>query len=126
MFTGSLSRQVNHELWWIDVVVVVTFCVLVALGWHDSEKKYPDKGSDEVWLRIADGLRAAASAGLTVVAILLPTTVIVVLLSVTTSEKLLVAHAAAANLYSSSAVLLIVAEQPSHPRLERKSRLAGA
>jgi hypothetical protein len=107
MLAGSLSRQVNHELWWIDVVVVVAFCVLVALGWRESKKKYPDKGNEEFRLRIADGLRAAASAGLTVVAILLPTTVIGVQLSVATSDKLLVGHTAAANLFIASCWLLV-------------------
>jgi len=63
MLTGPLSRQVNHQLCWIDVVVVVTFCVLVALGWHESKKKYPDGAvtssgyespTDCVWRRQRD------------------------------------------------------------------------
>jgi hypothetical protein len=75
-------------------------------GWHESKKKYPDEGNDDFRLRVADGMRAAASAGLTVVAILLPTTVIGVQLSVATSDKLLVGHAAAANLLIASWWLL--------------------
>jgi hypothetical protein len=106
MHTGSLGWQVNHELWWIDVIVIVIFCVFVAVGWHDSKTKNPDVSTEESRLRIADGLRAAASAGLTVVAILLPTTVIGVQLSVATSDKLLVGHAAAANLFIASCSLL--------------------
>jgi hypothetical protein len=102
-----LTGQLNHELWWIDVVVAVIFCVFVAFGWRDSKKKYPDEGTDESRLRIADGLRAASSAGLTVVAILLPTTVIGVQLSVAASDKLLVGHAAAANLFIASCWLLV-------------------
>jgi hypothetical protein len=107
MLAGSLSSQVNHELWWIDVIVVVAFCAFVALGWYESKQKYPGEGDDEFRLRVADGLRAAASAGLTVVAILLPTTVIGVQLSVAASDKLLVGHAAAANLFIASCWLLV-------------------
>jgi hypothetical protein len=107
MHTGSLWRQINHQLWWIDVIVIAAFCVFVALGWYDSKKNYPDKGDDEFRLRVADGLRAAASAGLTVVAILLPTTVIGVQLSVAASDKLLVGHATAANLFIASCWLLV-------------------
>jgi hypothetical protein len=106
MPTASLSSQVNHELWWIDLIVTAGFCAFVTHGWSESKMKYPDTGDEEFRLRIADGLRAAASAGLTVVAILLPTSVIGVQLSLATSDKLLVGHTAAANLFIASWWLL--------------------
>lgn len=107
MHTRSLWQQVNHQLWWIDAIVIVAFCLFVANGWSESKKKYPGEGDDEFRLRVADGMRAAASAGLTVVAILLPTTVIGVQLSVATSDKLLVGPAAAADLFIASFWLLL-------------------
>jgi hypothetical protein len=111
----SLWGEANHELWWIDLIVVAIFCVFVALGWHESAttpaatstETSADTSDDVSRQRIADGLRAAASAGLTVVAILLPTTVIGVQLSVATSDKLLVGHGAAANLFIASCWLLV-------------------
>jgi undecaprenyl pyrophosphate phosphatase UppP len=114
-----MGRQVNHQLWWIDVIVVVIFVVFVAQGWYDSKKKYPDQGNDEFRQRVADGMRAAASAGLTVVAILLPTTVIGVQLSVATSDRLLVGHAAAANLFIASCWLLLSVRRDKPARRRR-------
>jgi hypothetical protein len=109
--TRSLFGEVNHVLWWIDLLLAVAFCIFVGAGWHDWATKHPETETDPSKLaesrqRVADGLRAAASAGLTVVAILLPTTVIGVQLSVATSDKLLVGHTAAANLFLASCWLL--------------------